>query len=75
MLVSRVACASCSIADLAVGISAGQIKSGAPCRSERVAKYNQLIRIEEETGEAGYAGASILGSGFAPPTPPSEADA
>jgi enolase len=38
------------IADLAVGIKAGQIKSGAPCRSERVAKYNQLLRIEEELG-------------------------
>lgn len=36
------------IADLAVGIGCGQIKSGAPCRSERLAKYNQLLRIEEE---------------------------
>jgi len=36
------------IADLAVGINAGQIKTGAPCRSERTAKYNQLLRIEEE---------------------------
>jgi enolase len=36
------------IADLAVATSAGQIKSGAPCRSERTAKYNQLIRIEQE---------------------------
>ena len=45
------------IADLAVGISAGQIKSGAPCRSDRLAKYNQLIRIEEELGEKSvYAG-------------------
>lgn len=45
------------IADLAVGIAAGQIKSGAPCRSERVAKYNQLLRIEEELGsKAVYAG-------------------
>ncbi len=37
-----------TIADLAVGLSLGQIKTGAPCRSERVAKYNQLLRIEEE---------------------------
>jgi enolase len=35
------------IADLAVGLSTGQIKTGAPCRSERNAKYNQLLRIEE----------------------------
>jgi len=40
-----------TIADLAVGTQAGQIKTGAPCRSERVAKYNQLLRIEEELGE------------------------
>jgi len=38
------------IADLAVGLSTGQIKTGAPCRSERLAKYNQLLRIEEEIG-------------------------
>jgi enolase len=45
------------IADLAVGLSTGQIKTGAPCRSERLAKYNQLLRIEEELGEdAVYAG-------------------
>ncbi len=45
------------IADLAVGISSGQIKSGAPCRSERVAKYNQLLRIEEDLGkDAVFAG-------------------
>jgi enolase len=44
------------IADLAVGLSTGQIKTGAPCRSERLAKYNQLLRIEEELGEgAAYA--------------------
>ena len=36
------------IADLAVALNAGQIKTGAPCRSERVAKYNQLLRIEEQ---------------------------
>lgn len=45
------------IADLAVGLSTGQIKTGAPCRSERLAKYNQLLRIEEEMGSnAIYAG-------------------
>ncbi len=38
------------IADLAVAVNAGQIKTGAPCRSERVAKYNQLLRIEQELG-------------------------
>ena len=36
------------IADLAVAVNSGQIKTGAPCRSERVAKYNQLLRIEEQ---------------------------
>ena len=41
-----------SIADLAVALNCGQIKTGAPCRSERVAKYNQLLRIEEELGKA-----------------------
>ncbi|MBS3142272.1 phosphopyruvate hydratase [Candidatus Woesearchaeota archaeon] len=45
------------IADLSVGICSGQIKSGAPCRSERLAKYNQLLRIEEQLGKkAKYAG-------------------
>ncbi|UKK02886.2 enolase [Theileria orientalis] len=45
------------IADLVVGLGTGQIKTGAPCRSERNAKYNQLLRIEEELGEkAKYAG-------------------
>ncbi len=46
------------IADLAVGLCCGQIKTGAPCRSERLSKYNQLLRIEEELGSAGapYAG-------------------
>lgn len=38
------------IADLAVGLCTGQIKTGAPCRSERLSKYNQLLRIEEELG-------------------------
>ncbi|MBP8863936.1 MAG: phosphopyruvate hydratase [Anaerolineae bacterium] len=46
-----------TIADLAVALNTGQIKTGAPCRSDRVAKYNQLLRIEEELGEeAVYAG-------------------
>ena len=46
-----------TIADLVVATGVGQIKTGAPCRSERVAKYNQLIRIEEELGDsAQYAG-------------------
>jgi len=45
------------IADLVVGLRTGQIKTGAPCRSERLAKYNQLLRIEEELGpQAVYAG-------------------
>ncbi len=45
------------IADLVVGLKAGQIKTGAPCRSERLAKYNQLLRIEEELGsDCRYAG-------------------
>ncbi|MDN6302993.1 MAG: phosphopyruvate hydratase [Brachybacterium sp.] len=50
-----------TIADLAVATNCGQIKSGAPARSERVAKYNQLLRIEEELGEAArYAGGSAF---------------
>jgi enolase len=49
------------IADLAVALNAGQIKTGAPCRSDRVAKYNRLLRIEEELGEAArYAGRSAF---------------
>mmetsp|Transcript_105303 Transcript_105303/g.209299 ORF Transcript_105303/g.209299 Transcript_105303/m.209299 type:complete len:461 (-) Transcript_105303:309-1691(-) len=48
-----------TIADLAVGLCTGQIKTGAPCRSDRNAKYNQLMRIEEELGaDAVYAGAT-----------------
>ncbi|KTW28211.1 enolase [Pneumocystis jirovecii RU7] len=43
------------IADLVVGLSTGQIKTGAPCRSERVAKYNQLLRIEENLADPKYA--------------------
>ena len=50
-----------TIADLAVALSCGQIKTGAPARSERVAKYNQLLRIEEELGPiATYAGKSAF---------------
>lgn len=50
-----------SISDLAVGFGTGQIKSGAPCRSERVAKYNRLLRIEEELGERSrFAGKAIF---------------
>ena len=41
-----------TIADLAVAWNTGQIKTGAPCRSDRVAKYNRLLRIEEELGTA-----------------------
>jgi enolase len=50
-----------TIADLAVATNAGQIKTGSLSRSDRIAKYNQLIRIEEELGDvAVYAGRSIL---------------
>jgi len=50
-----------TIADLAVALNTGQIKTGAPARSDRVAKYNQLLRIEAELGETGaYAGWSAL---------------
>jgi len=50
-----------TIADLAVATNAGQIKTGAPSRGERTAKYNQLLRIEEELGEqARYAGSTYL---------------
>ena len=50
-----------TIADLAVATNCGQIKTGSLARSDRVAKYNQLIRIEEELGDrARYAGASVL---------------
>ncbi|MBS43860.1 MAG: phosphopyruvate hydratase [Nocardioides sp.] len=50
-----------TIADLAVATDCGQIKTGAPARSERVAKYNQLLRIEEELGDAArYAGAGAF---------------
>ena len=50
-----------TIADLAVATNCGQIKTGAPARSERVAKYNQLLRIEDELGDAArYAGAAAF---------------
>ncbi|MEX2275748.1 MAG: phosphopyruvate hydratase [Actinomycetota bacterium] len=50
-----------TIADIAVAVNAGQIKAGAPSRGERTAKYNRLLRIEEELGEAaGYLGRSVI---------------
>jgi len=50
-----------TISDLAVAMNCGQIKSGAPCRSERVAKYNRLLRIEEQLGKkARYAGKEVF---------------
>ncbi len=53
-----------TIADLAVGVNAGQIKTGAPARSDRVAKYNQLLRIEEDLGEsATFPGRAALAGG------------
>ncbi|XP_016954790.2 enolase [Drosophila biarmipes] len=51
------------IGDLVVGLSTGQIKTGAPCRSERLAKYNQILRIEEEIG----AGVKFAGKNFRKP--------
>jgi enolase len=52
-----------TISDLVVATGSGQIKSGAPCRSERVAKYNRLLRIEEELGDrAMFAGMAAFGS-------------
>jgi enolase len=50
-----------TIADIAVALGAGQIKTGAPCRTDRVAKYNQLLRIEQILGDsAEYAGDSLI---------------
>jgi len=50
-----------TIADLSVALGSGLIKTGAPCRSERTAKYNRLLRIESELGAAAkFAGTSIL---------------
>ncbi|HEY1443753.1 MAG TPA: phosphopyruvate hydratase [Acidimicrobiales bacterium] len=55
-----------TIADLAVAVNAGQIKAGAPARSDRVAKYNQLLRIEEDLGEsAAFPGRAALAAGGA----------
>merc|ERR1711937_149492 len=52
------------IADLVVGLGTGQIKTGGPCGSERLAKYNQLLRIEEELGQAAkYAGENFRSGG------------
>jgi enolase len=48
-----------TIADIAVATNCGQIKTGAPCRSDRTAKYNQLIRIEEQLGDRALYGASL----------------
>jgi enolase len=47
------------IADLAVAVGAGQIKTGAPCRSDRVAKYNRLLRIEEWLGQSARYGSPL----------------
>jgi enolase len=50
-----------TISDLSVALNMGQIKTGAPARSDRVAKYNQLLRIEEELGDAAeYLGRAAL---------------
>ncbi|MDE5562123.1 MAG: phosphopyruvate hydratase [Clostridiales bacterium] len=49
-----------TIADLAVAVNSGQIKTGAPCRSERVAKYNRLLRIEQQLSVAEYRGAKAF---------------
>jgi enolase len=50
-----------TIADIAVALGVGQIKTGAPCRTDRVAKYNQLLRIEQMLGEdAEYAGETTI---------------
>ncbi len=53
-----------TIADLAVATNCGQIKTGAPCRSDRVAKYNQLLRIEDDLGDAArYLGLGAFAAG------------
>jgi enolase len=57
-----------SIADLTVAVSAGQLKTGSGCRSERVAKFNQLLRIEQELGgQARFAGKAAFQRGAGPP--------
>ncbi len=48
------------IADLAVGLNSGQIKTGSASRSDRIAKYNQLLRIEEQLGEAAVYGGAMF---------------
>ena len=55
-----------TIADLAVAVGSGQIKTGAPARSERVAKYNQLLRIEETLGDAARYAGDLAFPRFAP---------
>jgi len=60
-----------TIADLAVAIGCGQIKTGAPARSERVAKYNQLLRIEEALGDAARYAGDLAFARFAPEGPAS----
>jgi len=55
-----------TIADLAVATNCGQIKTGAPARSERVAKYNQLLRIEEELDDAARYAGSVAFPRFRP---------
>jgi enolase len=52
------------IADLAVAVNAGQIKTGSLCRSDRLEKYNQLLRIEEDLGDDGVYYGPILGGSF-----------
>ena len=49
-----------TISDLAVATNCGQIKTGVPCRSDRVAKYNRLLRIEEELGASAVYGANTI---------------
>ena len=50
-----------TIADLAVGLNTGLIKAGAPCRSERTAKYNRLLKIEDQLGQsAKFAGMEVF---------------
>ena len=53
------------IADLAVGVNAGQIKTGSLCRSDRLAKYNQLLRIEEDLDDAAMYYGPVMGANLA----------
>ena len=63
-----------TIADLAVATNCGQIKTGAPARSDRVAKYNQLLRIEDDLGDAArYPGAGAFNQSPAKASPPGAA--